>query len=329
MYDTQTVVGPSGATTKQLVWKDDYVRGYKEIKSPTGEPVFVELKGIDENEANRLKYIYQRMHGGYRGDERTMGEYFIFGEMLLQFKRYLPTILRNTLGSKGISHSYGYYKPKEGPDGKPLLQNGKEVVEWHNRIVEGRWRTIGGLLLNALAVKSSNLKNSDSKFAKIFNSLGIESMETYRWKDLDEGQKEFVADAMATGLMLLGLAATYFLIFGGADEDDPLAKLSQRVIGNFSQQWNLMEPARDIALNGAPTSWKVNYNRADALAEMFWATMMIPIDEERAFTQTGTLHGFNQFLKYTPYVSAWQDAVRYLTGTKDPTEWTFERILNK
>ncbi len=63
------------------------------------------------------------MHGGYREDERTKLEYMVMGELFLQFKKYLPTILKNAGMSKGARDSYGYYKPTgELKDGKEVMQ---------------------------------------------------------------------------------------------------------------------------------------------------------------------------------------------------------------
>lgn len=110
------------------VWKDGYIRGYTNTAPAGVEPNYKPLTELDSNELRRMKYVYQRMHGGYRSDEKTYLEYFVLGEMLLQFKRYLPTLLRNYGQSRAKIDSYGMYKPKM-ENGQVVMKDGVEVVE--------------------------------------------------------------------------------------------------------------------------------------------------------------------------------------------------------
>ena len=78
------------------------------------------------------------MHGGYREDERTRLEYYVVGELLMQFKRYLPALVRNVLMSNRDLSSYGRWKYR-GSDNK-LLTNakGEVVMKWVAENMEGR-----------------------------------------------------------------------------------------------------------------------------------------------------------------------------------------------
>lgn len=103
-----------------------------------------------------MYYIYQKMHGGYRDDERTRLEYYVFGELFSHLKRYLPNLLRTSMKSKSKVQSYGYYKATKNAEGV-------DIVEWHARVMEGRWRVFAGLILNTVGLKM-RFQNPDSKF---------------------------------------------------------------------------------------------------------------------------------------------------------------------
>lgn len=90
------------------------------------------------------------MHGGYREDERARLEYFVVGQLFMQFKRYLPNILKQGFGSKRRQYSYGMYKPIEtykdykkqelaiAASAAPKAEKEAQIVEWHGRIQEGK-----------------------------------------------------------------------------------------------------------------------------------------------------------------------------------------------
>lgn len=112
------------------------------------------------------------MHGGYRQDERTKLEYFIFGKLFLQFKKYLPTIIRNIFQEAGPSDSLGYYKELDQKDGAPILQ-------WQREIVEGRWRVLAKTMMSYLNVVASFDQPSNA-FQRAINTIVPSKNENYR-----------------------------------------------------------------------------------------------------------------------------------------------------
>ena len=130
MYSVKEVEDPlTKKKYNDVVWEDDYIRHYINT-SPAGvTPNIIPLKGLSTDEVRKMKYMYQRMHGGYRSDEKTYMEYFVLGEIFMQFKRYLPNMLRLYGQSRGKIQSYGYYKPVKDKEGNIIMQDGKEVVE--------------------------------------------------------------------------------------------------------------------------------------------------------------------------------------------------------
>lgn len=327
MYETIPVTDSEGKVTYDIKWKGDYVRGLVNTAAAGLPPVYEELKGLTTNEARRMFYIYQRMQGGYRPEEKTVLEYYVLGEMFMQFKRYLPSLLKNLAGSRTKLDSYGYYKPVM-KDGVPVIQDGKQVVEWHSRMVEGRYKVLAGLLLNFLAVRS-NVGDKAGIGDKIRTFLGIDAIESYslnRDNPNSEYYREVLLDGFITLSMWLVIAGTFMAL--GADSDDkkdPFNLFAYRVMSNFSQQWNILEPIRDLSVNLVPTSLKVLNYRAQALSDITMAAIYLSLgDEERALTRQGTLKGTNNFIKYwLPYGGSYYDFVRLILGEQNVDEFTF------
>ena len=236
MYETKEVEdSKTGQKYWDVVWKDDYVRGYTNENPDGVAPNYVPVKGLTTDEIRKMKYLYQRMHGGYRSDEKTYLEYSVLGEIFMQFKRYLPTLLRNYAQSKGKIQSYGYYKPKM-ENGQVVMHDGKEVVEWHSRIVEGRFKTMLGLFLNAVSVRNTAGDNLSLK-NKFLTMLGIQELESYTWDRIDEAQRELVVDALVTFAMYFSILGVYLAAGGGsgADDKDPFLKFTYRIQNNLIQ----------------------------------------------------------------------------------------------
>lgn len=101
-------------------------------KVDTGYGTTTELYGLDEREVKNLKRVNETLQGSYRKEERIALEYTLMGNMLLQFRRYLPTMLKNNLRSPYSDSTQGTYTKKAGED----------TYEWQARMAYGRWRII-------------------------------------------------------------------------------------------------------------------------------------------------------------------------------------------
>lgn len=111
--------------------KGEYIGGSRG-KVDVGYGNTQELYGLDEREIKNLKRINEQLQGSYRKEERISLEYTLMGNMLLQFRRYLPTMLKNNLRSPYADSTQGFYKKREGED----------TYEWNARMAYGRWRLI-------------------------------------------------------------------------------------------------------------------------------------------------------------------------------------------
>lgn len=211
-----------------------------------------ELKELTTNEVRRMFYVYESMHGGYRPDEKTKLEYYIFGQLLMQFKRYIPAILKNVWRSQGEVQSWGYYKFKGD------VQDGKQVVEWHARVMEGRWKVLGKLLMASVLPKywGADNQTAPTAFNRTLSFLGLKKFaaENYTWSNLNEYQQEVVLDAVLTLFMFVALAAGGAVAFNDFDDDDPFVKWLRRIQGNMFQQWNPYELGKDLLASNGMTN---------------------------------------------------------------------------
>lgn len=141
-------------------------------------------------EANAIKFLYEKLHGGYRLDERVRLEYYVLGEMLLQFKKFLPGVLKNIGASRGWRNTQGYFE-------KTLDENGVPILKWTPQVVEGRWRLLAGVMLNYLGLRAQG-RPEGSRGNTLLQFLGYQTNESYNWDDLTATQKEDLQDFMLT-----------------------------------------------------------------------------------------------------------------------------------
>lgn len=283
-YNVKTESTQSGQKFSTIEW-DGTVRG--KIKLADGS--LRDLTELDSKEVLRMKYVYQRLHGGYRSDEKTKMEYYVLGEMFMQFKRYLPNILRSGFRSKGYDYNWGRYK-KVGEDATTK----EDIMEWHASVMEGRWKVFAGLMLNYLGMlklkgRSSSNQNQFLKF------IGIQPNESYKWSELSNEQKDTVVDLFVTMTMVQIMILGRWFMFGGGGvpDDDVLKNYYERIYKNFSQQWNVMEVMEDIlSPNVVPASWRWTWNTTEASVEFFTSSILYGIgNEDEALTTKGELRG--------------------------------------
>jgi len=137
------------------------------------------------------------MHGGYRVDERVAAEYYIMGEMILQLKKYLPSVLKNIWASRGIRDTQGYLQQEVDELGNKVFdKDGNAVYKWTPQVIEGRYRILLGMLFNFLSIKNST--TNGEKGNKFLEWLGYAKDESYEWKNLSEAQKHDMYDFFLT-----------------------------------------------------------------------------------------------------------------------------------
>lgn len=88
----------------------------------------------------------------------------------MQFKKFLPSILKNVGASRGLRQTQGYYKKVD--------ENGQEVLRWVPQMIEGRWRLLVGVLLHYLGARTKDYPQGKPR--KGFqNWLRLQANEAY------------------------------------------------------------------------------------------------------------------------------------------------------
>jgi hypothetical protein len=238
--------------------------------------------------------------------------------------------LRNAGQSRAEIKPYGYYKPSLDANGKPIFKDEKAVMEWHSRIVEGRFKVLTGMFLNFISIRYKEGDNSNL-FYKLLTAVGLQSMEAYKLENLPEHTREQLVDGMVTSLMYIGLLMLYLSGGGGEGEDDPYLKFVDRVKENFLQSWNPVELAREVIDGTKPASAKVVLGRIQAISDLNWALIYLSLgDEDKALTKQGTLKGTNKFIKYwVPYGGSYYDFVQLILGEQYVDDYTISNVRGK
>jgi hypothetical protein len=303
MYELVDVKDANGNTYKDIKWKDDattnkpYVRAYKNVSADPNNPELAELTELDELEVRRLYSAYDKMHGGYRSTDKIYLDYNIFGQLALQFKRYLPHILRQGMTSAAERSNLGFYEVKTLEDGKP-------TVEWVSKVMEGRWPIVGKVLARGL-VNLMDIDNVpvDAEGFRGWVKRNLGDLEGYDLSKLDRGQREAFRDAWVTMLiMFMGLGAS-FMAGGDGDDDDPVNRYVSRIFNDLTQMYNISELGKNL-VNWNPISLKKLHDfQRDSLQVMFSIMFWGIGNEERAFTPDGRLEGMNALMKDLPVTS--------------------------
>lgn len=337
MYELIKLTDENGKEFSDVRWKIDpktnkpYVRYYKKVvldANTFGGAVpkteYHEITGLEPEEVSRLYFVYERMQGGYRKEEKSLIDYFFIGQIFMQLRRYLPNILRNAGMSAGLRPVVGKFE-QVGDETK----GGKKVVQWQSQLMEGRWNTlfnvlfyplVGGLIKKILPNDNRDERTAFENFVyKYVRTKGVDV--SYKWENLSPQQREAVADAAITFTLFLTMAFTSMLMFGSdIDDDDPWFKFAKRIREDFSQQYNIMELSKNLS-STSPVAFKKMYDfmvHGFIVGHSMFAYTLG--NEEAAFTKEGRLRGWTQWQNDIPIISAIR---RYVSGMEnlDP-DWS-------
>lgn len=190
-----------------------------------------------------MKRVSQKIHGGYRDDERTALEIGAMGRWLLMFKKYLPSILEKNFKSYYEDNSSGYWEARVpitpdalfDKDGNPVykeVDGVKETIyDWRARAQEGRVK----ILLNMLAVWT-NYKNNPR----------------YDWKTMAPEQKQEVYSVMTAFLFWSAIMVLSAAGFDDDDEDTAFYLRVNRLAEDMTQGLNVMDFLKSIDITALP-----------------------------------------------------------------------------
>lgn len=300
---------------------DGTVRGRINTSNVEGMENYEDLTDLRVEEVNAVKYLYEKMHGSYRLDERTYIEYWALGEMIMQFKKYFPAILKNIGASRGERNTQGYFKEE-------INEKGEKYLKWTPQVIEGRYRLMVGLVLNYLGIKATMLYPNGDKGNALARWLRIQKDDSYDWKSLSEVQKEDIRDFVITTLGFILLTIGLHSMWDWDDEDS-LKKLFTRIRDDFAGNVWLPEITRNLVGLFKPIALNKALKAMESSLEVFWSGMLWAAGEdEQAFTQQGNLRGWKELQRNIHLLASWHDLQRFFQETDDLTgpEWLEVRM---
>lgn len=176
-----------------------------------------ELKELDELEIKNLKRANERLNGSYRQEEKTAIENTIFGELVLQFKKYFYQFLKVNFASQYKDITTGrYVLDDKAPDGMPKYK-------WISEALEGRMWVLAKSIWLLSTLNFSKLKG-------YLGDTTVSSTSVAR-----NPRKKALVEAINTGVWMLLLWAAFSAYFDDDDEDKTVARQARQLIFDTSR----------------------------------------------------------------------------------------------
>jgi hypothetical protein len=262
-YEDKEVTLPDGTKHTTIEWVGGK-RGIRNVSNISDQPQYEDVEGLTTEEVAAIKFLYEKIHGGYRGDERVAAEYYVMGELFLQLKKYMPAILKNVWASKGLRQTQGNMVEE-------IDANGNKVLRWKPQIIEGRFKTLAGLILNWISIKHK--QGEGFKGNKLTKLLGLQYDSSQSWSELSDAQREDMKDFAMTFSMWILMLVGYMKLWD-RDDDDTLKKLYRRVQDDFAGNAYPLEIIKNIKNAFLPTAINRGYQLLEGSAELFVSTLL-------------------------------------------------------
>lgn len=247
-----------------------------------------ELTELTSKEISKLKRVYQQMQGGYRADERTTMELYWYGQLFMQFRKYLPSIIIQAVKSKNLDYTLGRYEMLYNEDGSPKLENGKNIYQWVAEETEGS--------LWVLLKSWINLVTFGSKYKNY-------SLANMKEKGQYEKVRSFYEGSFTALTFILAKIALAGLFPDDDDEKDELRLMMNRVVENYSQHYNPIDWFK--TLKSPPASVSRLWLSGSAVAQMITAAAYLTFgDEDNAYTRFGRIKGGTEAIKSIPILAS-------------------------
>jgi hypothetical protein len=292
-YEVKDITDADGNVSHGLVW-DGYVRGERNTSTIDGAAQIKPVTELEPEEILAIRQVYERMHGGYKSDERVAAEYYVFGELMLQFKKYLPSIIKNGFASRGIRQQQGAFKA-----------NDKGELIWSPSVIEGRFLTLFHVMMNIVGMGKATGGNKLMQFAR------LQSNESYNWSELSREQKDNVLDAAVTmfffALMMFGYSSLW-----DRDDEDATKKVYSRIMNDFAGQWYLPELVKNVINIDKPIVGEKSLKLLAATTELTTSVLLDAAGyDDQALTKQGNYRGWKEFQRNVPFLASWHDVIKF------------------
>ncbi len=290
-----------GVEHTTIAW-DGYVRGVRNTSNVDDAPAWENVTELTIEEINAMKFLYEKIHGGYRLDERVALEYYVFGEMVLQLKKYMPSIMKNIGASRGKRTTQGRFL-EQGTD-----ENGNSILKWTPQVIEGRYRMLFGMLFNYLGVLGS--KTNGQRGNKVLEFLGYSKDESYDWKSLSDAQKADLYDFGLTSLAFIAMLIGANILWD-RDDKDTLKKIYGRVANDFAGNVWPFEILKNLTNFATPVAPQKFLKLTTSSAELLWSILLLESGhDDAALTKEGHLRGWMEFSRNLHFLASYHDLVK-------------------
>lgn len=261
----------------ELVWK-----GGERFKVKMGDGYIKTITELTPEEITKLKRITQRIHGGYRREERTSLELYGIGKWLLQFKKYLPAIMENALNDRYEDESLGKFEKIEGSE--------EDLYKWVPRMHEGRINTFAKVMAS-WATKGSYAPLYHPKTGK----LSAEDKQNVKsvWLSL----------SMWTAITIMAAMA-----FDDDDDKDPFQIKLKHLAQNTTQDINPFDWIN--AIKSPTVVISKLYDLWEAIFD-FWLEGVVQGRRVKSGPNKGRIYGAYQTEKTLPILSSTSERNRY------------------
>lgn len=315
MYEEVEIEDPNtGIKYKDFQYKkdekgQDYVRGI--VVDSAGN--LEKLTELSNKELMAMHAIYEEKQGGFATLDRTFIESFVIGQVFVQFRRHLQSIIRHGMQSHGENYIKGRYQNT----GK-LDNNGNLLYEYNAKSVEGKWMTLAGMFLHYTPL-ASKVFGKETMLSKYVDNNFPKGLDEYQWAKLDQGQKENLLDfGLNVGVWALMKTLQYLAFGANPDKKDRVYLLTQKIMNETLQHWKLWQMYQD--LNQSPAAFKILSSIIGGSTTLMssWllygidASQIIDIDDSDYLDRNHNFKGQLETVKTVPVLSSLRTT--YLTA---------------
>jgi len=307
IYDCYKLGKPiveNGITRHTVEWDMENIgmRGYERV-GDTKVPIY----GLQPKEVIKLKRVYERLQGNYRREEKSWVELYALGQVFLQFKRFLPSMIRNQWQGRRVDTSLGKYILEKDA-------NGEDVMRWKERMIAGKYYVLfnyfaGGILAPLMKKIPGNIRNKAS----------FEFREGYRWSEMEPDEQVQVIDSIITLGIMMALTGGSWLKSEDDGKKDTLATVLMKLGETVAQPWSILQTlsaVKGTALGGA--SVNMLFNQTSAIVEMFAAEAKYWTGiTDSPYNSDDHLPGFRKFARNVPLGRAISDIINFKNNLAD------------
>jgi hypothetical protein len=254
-----------------------------------------DLNELDFREVKSLKRANERMHGSYRKEEQVAISATVWGEFLLQFKKFFYTFLKGLYGSPYNDITVGKYvlnKNISRPDGVP-------VWEWENEVMQGRLRVLSASMMAMVSKKHRDVLALADDKTKL-------------------SRKKRIAELINTGMWMAMMYAIFYGLLAG-DDDDKETYLDFRLRRLLLEDSSMgLLPVDLLNTIQKPV---VVLDRVAAVGNAFWDMSAATITGKR--TRSGNIPGVKTIANITPILSNAKQIRELLNDARLDTDYIF------